>query len=76
MSEPTDRAVNRAAISNMMMPTGILAFRPVRAAIQPLVKQMGDKVSELEYTRRGTEWIQAQYTHHVPQPVIPIVCRT
>lgn len=36
MSEPTERAVNSAAISNMMMPTGILVFRPVNAAIQPL----------------------------------------
>lgn len=49
MSEPTDRAVNRAAISNMMMPTGILVFRPVKAAIQPLAKKHGDNVSEIQY---------------------------
>lgn len=47
MSEPTESAVNRAAISNMMMPTGILVFRPVKAAIQPLAKQNNDNVSEL-----------------------------
>lgn len=39
MSDPTDSAVNRAAISNMMIPTGMLVFRPVSAAIQPLAKQ-------------------------------------
>lgn len=50
MSEPTDSAVNRAAISNMMMPTGILVFRPVKAAIQPLAKENNDNVSELRYT--------------------------
>lgn len=50
MSEPTDSAVNRAAISNMMMPTGILVLRPVKAAIQPLAKQNKDDVSELQYT--------------------------
>lgn len=50
MSEPTDRAVNRAAINNMMMPTGILVFRPIKAEIQPLAKQNGDNVSELQYT--------------------------
>lgn len=50
MSEPTDSAVNRAAISNMMMPTGILVFRPVKAAIQPLAKENNDNMSELRYT--------------------------
>lgn len=50
MSEPTDSAVNRAAISNMMMPTGILVFRPVKAAIHPLAKQNNDNVSEFQCT--------------------------
>lgn len=39
MSEPTESAVNRAAITNMMMPTGMLVFRPVKAAIQPLAEK-------------------------------------
>ena len=51
MSEPTDSAVNRAAISNMMMPTGILVFRPVKAAIQPLAKtKTMYNVNELQCT--------------------------
>lgn len=45
MSEHTDRAVNSAAISSMMMPTGILVLRPVRAAIQPLADR-GQRQSE------------------------------
>lgn len=39
MSEPTDRAVNKAAMSSIMTPTGILALSPIRAAIQPLETQ-------------------------------------
>lgn len=38
MREPTDRAVKRAAISSMMMPTGTLVLRPMRAKIQPLAE--------------------------------------
>lgn len=47
MSDPTDSAVNRAEISTMMMPTGMLIFRPVKAAIQPLPKQNNNNVSNL-----------------------------
>lgn len=51
MSEHTDRAVKRAAISSMMMPTGILVFKPVRAAIQPLARQ-----------RTEAKWVRLQDT--------------
>lgn len=34
--EMTAEAVKRAAIRIMMMPTGMLVFKPVRAEIQPL----------------------------------------
>lgn len=44
MSEQTERAVKSAAIGNMMMPTGMLVFSPVSAAIQPLATD-GDRVS-------------------------------
>lgn len=53
MSEPTDSAVNRAAISSIMMPTGILVFRPVKAAIQPLAEK-----------KRKNENRQSVHTHH------------
>lgn len=43
MREPTDRAVNRAAISSMMMPTGTLWLRPIKAKIQPLPKTKCNK---------------------------------
>lgn len=58
MSEPTDNAVNRAAISSMMMPTGILVFRPVRAAIQPLAKQNKNfiTVSEMDKFSSSTKY--------------------
>lgn len=52
MSEPTDSAVNSAEMSNMMMPTGILVFRPVKAAIQPLATQNNHSVSERKQTLR------------------------
>lgn len=39
MSEQTERAVKSAAISSMMMPTGMLVLSPVSAAIQPLAIQ-------------------------------------
>lgn len=55
MSEPTDSAVNRAAISNMIMPTGILVFRPVRAAIQPLAEQSNVNVSVFQYMLTETQ---------------------
>lgn len=55
MSEHTDRAVKRAAISSMMMPTGILVFRPVRAAIQPLARQDRGKVSQAAGHARRAE---------------------
>lgn len=61
MSEQTDRAVKRAAISNMMMPTGILVFRPVRAAIQPLARQRTeDNVSRAAGHAREAELQKAQ----------------
>lgn len=51
MSEPTESAVNRAAISSMMMPTGILVFSPVKAAIQPLaIENNCDDMRLLQYT--------------------------
>lgn len=77
MSEPTDSAVNRAAISNMIMPTGILVFRPVKAAIQPLAEQNNVSVSEFQYMlTEAQNQLKHKNAHHVPQPVIPIVCRT
>lgn len=36
MRDMVARAVNRAAMRIMMMPTGMLLFRPVRAEIHPL----------------------------------------
>ncbi|TRY95066.1 hypothetical protein DNTS_004695 [Danionella cerebrum] len=51
MSEMTADAVKRAAIRIMMMPTGILAFNPVRAEIQPLHEFLPSK------TRRWTDGV-------------------
>ncbi len=39
MRDMTAREVKRAAMTIMMMPTGMLLFRPVKAEIQPLTKR-------------------------------------
>lgn len=41
ISETTAEAVKSAAMRIIMMPTGMLVFRPVRAEIQPLFGDRG-----------------------------------
>ena len=46
MSDMAARAVKRAAMRIMMMPTGMLLFRPVRAESHPLLERKKDNQRE------------------------------
>lgn len=49
MRDMVARAVNRAAMRIMMMPTGMLLFRPVRAEIHPLLEREDNQREDARY---------------------------